>query len=89
MPVGILIVFCDISFICTRTANIHDSKMAPVLLQDIQDQNVLFSVADAAYDSQHIYEIARACNIFALNSINPRNGEQNKSTHRRVLSQFI
>ncbi|MED3467175.1 transposase, partial [Bacillus thuringiensis] len=32
------------------TANVHDSKMAPVLLQDIQSQNVLFSIADAAYD---------------------------------------
>ncbi|MED4399664.1 transposase [Priestia megaterium] len=71
------------------TANVHDSKMAPVLLQDIKDQNVLFSVADAAYDSQRIYEIARTCNIFAMNPINPRNGEQNKSTHRRVLSHFI
>ncbi|MGR5965279.1 transposase [Bacillus cereus] len=70
------------------TANVHDSKMAPVLLQDIQDQNVLFSIADAAYDSQHIYEIARTCNIFAMNPINPRNGEQLKSTHRRVLFQF-
>ena len=27
-------------------ANVHDSKMAPVLLQDIKDQHVLFSVAD-------------------------------------------
>ncbi|HEF1880273.1 transposase [Bacillus thuringiensis] len=71
------------------TANVHDSKMTPVLLQDIQDQNVLFSVADAAYDSQRIYEIARTCNVFAMNPINPRNGEQNKSTHRRVLSHFI
>ncbi|MDX9637517.1 transposase [Bacillus sp. PBL-C9] len=71
------------------TANVHDSKMALVLLQDIQDQNVLFSVADAAYDSQRIYEIARTCNVFAMNPINPRNGEQNKSTHRRVLSHFI
>ncbi|PEQ47978.1 transposase, partial [Bacillus cereus] len=70
------------------TANVHDSKMAPVLLQDIPDRNVLFSIADAAYDSQHIYEIARTCNIFAMNPINPRNGEQLKSTHRRVLSQF-
>lgn len=60
--------------------------MTSVLLQDIQDQNVLFSVANAAYDSQHIYEIRRICNIFV---INPRNGEQNKSTHRRLLSQFI
>ncbi|OUB35431.1 hypothetical protein BK708_04785 [Bacillus thuringiensis serovar yunnanensis] len=40
------------------TANVHDSKIAPVLLRDIEDRNVLFSVADAAYDSQHIYEIA-------------------------------
>ncbi|MEC2394916.1 DDE transposase [Bacillus thuringiensis serovar shandongiensis] len=70
------------------TANVHDSKMAPVLLRDIQDQNVLFSVADAAYDSQHIYEIARTCDIFAMNPINPRNGEQIKSTHRRVLFHF-
>ncbi|MHA4120099.1 ISNCY family transposase, partial [Bacillus cereus] len=54
-----------------------------------QHQKVLFSVADAAYDSQRIYEIARACNIFAINPINPRNGEQNKSTHCRILSQFI
>ena len=29
------------------TANVHDSKMAPVLLQDIEDQHVLFSIADA------------------------------------------
>ncbi|EJP81680.1 hypothetical protein IC1_06131 [Bacillus cereus VD022] len=62
---------------------------APVLLRDIQDRNVLFSVADAAYDSQHIYEIARISNIFAVNPINPRNGEQIKSTHRRVLSHFV
>ncbi len=71
-----------------RTADVHDSKMAPVLLQDIKDQTVLSSVADTAYDSQRIYEIARRCNIFAMNPINPRNGEQNKSTHRRVLSHF-
>ncbi|OQR53321.1 transposase [Bacillus sp. CDB3] len=71
------------------TANVHDSKMAPVLLQDIQDRNVLFSVADAAYDSQHIYEVERTCDIFAINPINPRNGEKIKNTHRRVLSHFI
>ncbi|HDR6319097.1 TPA: transposase [Bacillus thuringiensis] len=71
------------------TANVHDSKMASVLLRDIQNRNVLFSVADAAYDSQHIYEIARTCDIFAMNPINPRNGEQIKSTHRRVLSHFV
>ncbi|MDA2163871.1 transposase [Bacillus cereus group sp. Bc252] len=70
------------------TANVHDSKMAPVLLQDIQSQNVLFSIADAAYDSQRIYEIAKTCDIFAVNPINPRNVEQNKNTHRRVLSHF-
>ena len=58
-------------------ANVHDSKMAPVLLQDIKDQHVLFSVADA-YDSQHIYEIAGTCDIFPVNPINPRNGEQIK-----------
>ncbi|WP_258009820.1 transposase [Bacillus thuringiensis] len=46
------------------TANIHDSKMAPVLLRDIQDQKVLFSVADAAYDSQHIYKITRTYDIW-------------------------
>lgn len=57
------------------TANIHDSKMAPVLLRDIQDQKVLFSVSDAVYDSKHIYEIARACDMCAVNPINPRNGE--------------
>ncbi|HFJ9465847.1 transposase [Bacillus sp. FSL L8-0199] len=71
------------------TANVHDSKMAPVLLRDIQNQHVLFSIADAAYDSQRIYEIARTCNIFDMNPINPINGEQNKSTHRRILSHFI
>ncbi len=46
--------------------------IAPALLRDIQNQNVLFSVADAAYDNQYIYEIAGACNIFARNPINPR-----------------
>ncbi|UIJ70080.1 transposase (plasmid) [Bacillus cereus] len=71
------------------TANVHDSKMASVLLRDIQDRNALFSVADAAYGSQHIYEIARTCDIFAMNPINPRNGEQIKSTHHRVLSHFV
>ena len=70
------------------TANVHDSKIAPVLLRDIQNRNVLFTVADVTYDSQHIYEIAGTCNIFAVNRINPRNGEQIKSTHRRVLSHF-
>lgn len=63
--------------------------MAPVLLRDIQNQNVLFSIADAAYDSQHIYEIAETCNIFAVSPINPRSVEQIKSTHRRVLSDFV
>ncbi|KIQ77043.1 transposase, partial [Bacillus sp. L_1B0_8] len=62
------------------TANIHDSKMAPVLLQDIEGQDVLFSVADAAYDSQSIYKIASTCDIFPVNPINPRNGEQIKSS---------
>lgn len=71
------------------TANVHDSKMAPVLLQDIEDQHVLFSIADAAYDSQHIYKIAGMCDIFPVNPINPRNGEQIKSSHRRVLSHFV
>ena len=71
------------------TANVHDSKMAPVLLQDIEDQHVLFSIADAAYDSQHIYKIADMCDIFPVNPINPRNGEQIKSSHRRVLSHFV
>ncbi|KXY82733.1 hypothetical protein AT270_08825 [Bacillus cereus] len=68
------------------TANVYDSKIAPVLLRDIQDRNVLFWVADVAYDSQRIYEMARILNIFA---VSPRNGEQIKSAHRRVVSHFI
>ncbi len=52
------------------------------------DQNWLFSVANAAYDSQHIYEITRMCDIFSMKPINPRNGEQIKGTHRRVLFHF-
>ena len=71
------------------TANVHDSKIAPVLLQEIQERNVLFSVADTAYDSQRIYEVARAFDIFVVNPINPRNGEQNKNSHRRTLSHFV
>ncbi|OTW90200.1 ISNCY family transposase, partial [Bacillus thuringiensis serovar cameroun] len=63
--------------------------MAPVLLQDIEDQHVLFSIADAAYDSQHIYKIAGTCDIFPVNPINSRNSEQIKSSHRRVLSLFV
>lgn len=62
---------------------------APVLLKDIQDRNVLFSIADAAYNSQHIYKIAETCDIFPVNPINLRNGEQIKSTYRRVLSHFV
>ncbi|MEH7735370.1 transposase [Bacillus pumilus] len=71
------------------TANIHDSKMAPVLLQNIKEQHVLFSVADAAYDSQHIYKIAGTCDILPVNPINPRNSEQIKNSHRRVLLHFV
>ncbi|EOO58574.1 hypothetical protein IKE_06259 [Bacillus cereus VD196] len=71
------------------TANVHDIKMAPVLLQDIKDQHVLFSVADAAYDNQHIYKIADTCDIFPVNLINPRSGEQIKSSHCIALSDFI
>ena len=40
-------------------------------------------------DGQRIYEMVRICNIFAINPINPRNSEQIKSTHRRVLSRFV
>ena len=47
------------------TANVHDSKMAPVLLQDIEDQHVLFSM-QTRYDSQHIYKIADMCDIFPV-----------------------
>ena len=50
---------------------------------------MLFSVEDATYDSQRIYEMARISNIFAVSPSNPRNGEQIKSAHRRVLSHFI
>ena len=71
------------------TANVHDSQMAPVLLQHVKDRNVLFSIADAAYDSQHIYEAASACNIFPVNPLNPRKGKQTKISHRRVLSTFL
>ncbi|OUB38282.1 IS5 family transposase [Bacillus thuringiensis serovar yunnanensis] len=70
------------------TANVHDSKIAPVLLRDIQGRNLLFSIANAAYNSQHIYEIARTYDIFTVNPINPRNGKQIKNTHRRVFSHF-
>lgn len=82
------VLYCVVSYAFT-TANVHDSNMAPVLLRDIQNQNVLFSIADAAYDSQHIYEIAETCNIFAMSPINPRSGKQIKSAHRRVLSAFV
>ncbi|AVD54500.1 hypothetical protein CKF96_02950, partial (plasmid) [Priestia filamentosa] len=65
----------------------------PALLQHVRDRNVLFSIADAAYDSQHIYEAARggvrAYNIFPVNPPNPRKGKQTKSSHRRVLSNFL
>ncbi|EJR91175.1 hypothetical protein IKG_05748 [Bacillus cereus VD200] len=72
------------------TANVLDIKMAPILLQDIKkDQHVLFSVADAAYDSQHIYKIADTFDIFPVNPINPQNGEQIKSSRRLVLSHFV
>ncbi|NMW16684.1 hypothetical protein A6E22_27275 [Bacillus cereus] len=70
------------------TTNVYNNKMAPVLLRDIQNRNVFFSVADAAYDSQHIYKIAGTCDIFVVKTIPPRNGQQIKSTHRRVLSYF-
>ncbi|MGQ7307730.1 transposase, partial [Bacillus cereus] len=36
-----------------------------------------------------IYNIAGTCDIFPVNPINSRNGEQIKSSHRRVLSHFV
>ncbi|OUB29376.1 hypothetical protein BK708_11885 [Bacillus thuringiensis serovar yunnanensis] len=58
------------------TENVNDSKIDPVLFRDIKDRNVLFSVADATYDSQHIYEIAQTYDIFIVNPNNPRDGER-------------
>lgn len=49
---------------------------------------MFFSAADAAYGSQHIYGIARMCDIFAMDPTNPRKSEQIQSTHRRVVSHF-
>lgn len=63
--------------------------MASVLLQDIGDQHVLFSITDAVYDSQHIYTIVGTYDIFPVNPINSRNSEQIKSSHRHVLSFFV
>lgn len=57
-----------LSYVLTTT-NVHDNKIAPVLLQDIQNRNTLFSVADAAYDSQ---------SIFSINPIKPRWYGQNR-----------
>lgn len=65
--------------------NVHNSKMDPVLLQNIQNYNVLFSVTNAVYGSQQIYEMTKICNLF---SINRRKGEQIKNTSPRVLSMF-
>ncbi|PEM46671.1 hypothetical protein CN636_06410 [Bacillus toyonensis] len=36
-----------------------------------------------------MYKIVETYNIFAVNPIHPRSGEQIKSTHRRVLSDFV
>lgn len=77
-----------LSYVLT-TANVHNSKVAPVLFQDIEDQHVLFSIADAVYDSQHPYHNADMCDIFLVNLINLRHGQQIKSSNRRVLSYLI
>lgn len=69
-------------------ANVYDSKMASIFLRNIQDQNVLFFAADAAYDSQYIYEIARTCDIFDMNPVNPQNSGKFKGIHRRVWFHF-
>ncbi|KIU74542.1 hypothetical protein C797_12266 [Bacillus thuringiensis Sbt003] len=50
---------------------------------------MLFSIADAVYDSQHLYHNADMCDIFLVNPINSRNGQQIKSSHRRVLLYLI
>lgn len=34
-------------------------------------------------------KLAGTCDIFPVNPIPPRNGEQIKSSHRRVLSHFV
>lgn len=70
----------EIDLLGYTTANIHDSKMAPVLLQNIKGQNVLFS----AYDSQHIYKKAGTCNIF---TINPINSHKDKQIENKGLEQ--
>lgn len=71
------------------TANVQGSKMTPSLLQHVKNRNVLFSIADAAYDSQHIYGAASTCNIFPVNSLNSRKGKETKISHRRVLLTFL
>ena len=40
------------------------------------------------HDSKYIYEIAGTFDIFAVHPINPCNGEQKKSSHRRTLPHF-
>lgn len=59
-----------------------------VLLLDRYGQNMLFSVADNAYDSQYIYKIATTYNSFPVNPINSRNGKQIKSSHSHVFITF-
>lgn len=78
-------------FYAFTTTNVHDSKIVSVLLllQGIKNQHMLFSVADAVYDSQLIYKIAGTCDIFLINPINQRNGEQIKSSHLRWFSHFV
>lgn len=76
--------------LCCLT-RLHDSKIVSVLLllQGIKNQHMLFSVADAVYDSQLIYKIAGTCDIFLINPINQRNDEQIKSSHLRWFSHFV
>lgn len=63
--------------------------MISKLPRNIEVQNVLFSITDTPYNSQYIYKITQIYNIFSMNPINPRDGEQIKHTHRRGLFHFL
>ncbi len=64
--------------------------MAPVLLQDYRRPTCLVLLQTLLMHSQHIYKIARYVVIsFPVNPINPRNGEQIKSSTVVCIHIFV
>ncbi len=68
--------------------NVHEAQMAPVLLQNIEATCLVFLLQTLAMIANIFIKLQICGDIFPVNPINPRNGEQINSSHRRCVITF-